>query len=392
MNNFYRYIIIIIFSLPLIAKGNTNLSLPQKIDIRIFSGSEINEINLTSLEGRYLLYSDNETNAPLLSLRKFSTIKIKAKDSKILIIRRDTIIHEVSKVLILGGAFNNIMLLNPIEPDLAFRMYDDDFVIMAADGKLKIINNVSLEKYIAGVVQSESGFLRHAVYYQVQATIARTYAFKNINRHEAQGHNLCDQVHCQAYYGRTGYNPIIEAVNDSRGTIIIDRNSQPVNTVYHANCGGETINSEDIWPQALPYLRSVKDTFCLNSPGAKWEMKISIDDLLRFVESSYKIKLSESEKTQILTFTQDNRKLYLDENKKIHLRQIRENFKLRSTFFSVLTENDTIIFRGRGFGHGVGLCQEGAMKMAQYGFSKEYIIKYYYKNIELVVIDDFFAN
>ena len=362
--------------------------LPSKIDIRVFTNSVISEISLTSLEGVYFLYTDKQSEDELISLKKFSSLKLRVENDKIEVIRRDTVVFASPTLYVTGHGFNTIMLLNPKEPNLAFRIYDDDFLISVENGGLKIINNVALEKYVAGVVQSESGFLRHNVYYQVQATIARTYALKNINRHQSEGFNLCEQVHCQAYYGRTGYNPIIEAVDFSRGSVIIDNNYGPVNTVYHANCGGQTINSEDLWPQALPYLRSVQDTFCLSSPGSQWEMKISADEFFNYIETRFRLKPSEQDKETILAFSQNSRKHFLDTNESIQLRLIREQFRLRSTFFSIEAENDTLIFAGRGFGHGVGLCQEGAMRMAELGYTKNQILNYYYHMVKIVVLDE----
>jgi stage II sporulation protein D len=381
-------IIILVFILPIFTLGQNSLILPSKIDIRVFSVSDITEISLTSLEGRYYLYSENLAQDEILNVRKFSSIKLKAVNNQILVIKNDTIVFKADNLFLTGHGFNNIVLIKPLDPDLSFRIYDDDIFITADKGKLKLINRVAIEKYIAGVVQSESGFLRHHVYYQVQATIARTYALKNIKRHENQGFNLCDNVHCQAYYGRTGYNPIIEAVNDSRGTVIVDSDSMPVNTVYHANCGGETINSEDLWPQPLAYLRSVKDTFCIASNGALWERRVNKNDFFKFIEANFKMKLSNQEKDSLISFVQDSRKLYLDINNKIHLRHIRENFKLRSTYFSIVVDNDSLVFKGKGFGHGVGLCQEGAMKMAEYGYSKNQIINFYYQGVIIIVLDD----
>jgi stage II sporulation protein D len=388
MHKTIKGIIIFIFILPIFVAGQNSLILPSKIDIRVFSVSDITEISLTSLEGRYYLYTEELNQDEILNVRKFSSIKLKAVNNQVLVIKNDTIVFKADNLFLTGHDFNNIVLIKPLDPDLSFRIYDDDIFITAENGKLKLINRVALEKYIAGVVQSESGFLRHHVYYQVQATIARTYALKNIKRHEYQGFNLCDNVHCQAYYGRTGYNSIIEAVNDSRGTVIVDGDSMPVNTVYHANCGGETINSEDLWPQSLTYLRSVKDTFCIASNGAKWEMRVNKNDFFTFIEANFKMKLSKEEKESILSFVQDSRKLHLDNNNKIHLRHIREKFKLRSTYFSIAVDNDSLIFKGKGFGHGVGLCQEGAMKMAEYGYSKNQIINFYYQGVIIIVLDD----
>ncbi|MFW5792927.1 MAG: SpoIID/LytB domain-containing protein [Bacteroidota bacterium] len=361
-------------------------TLPKKIDVRVFAGNTINDLSFTNLEGKYYIYSEEDDEE--LNLKKFSSVRIIAKDDMLQVIRMDTIVFEAEKLYLSGHGFANYLLVNPQDTDLPFRIYDDDFIITAEDGNMKIINHVALEKYIAAVVQSEAGFLRHPVYYEVQATITRTYAMKNINRHLNDNHNLCDQVHCQAYYGKTAYLPIIEAVSNSKGAIIVDENNMPVNTVYHANCGGETVNSEDLWGQALPYLRSVKDTFCLDSPGAIWQIKILPEELFDFIEKNFNKKLSLSDKDSIVKFYQISRKQFLDDSNYVHLRHIRSHFGLRSTFFSIELENDSLVFNGKGYGHGVGLCQEGAIKMAELGYTKEQIINYFYYNVNLIYLEE----
>ncbi|MFO8068206.1 MAG: SpoIID/LytB domain-containing protein [Bacteroidales bacterium] len=382
------YLLFFLLAFSIESIGQNNFTLPEKIDVSIFSGSLIKDISFTNLEGRYYIYSENEEQE--LAIRKFSSVRVQAKNDTVQVLRMDTVVFAAKKVYLSGHGFNNYLLINPLATDLPFRIYDDDIIITASESNIKLINHVALEKYVAAVVQSESGFLRHPVYYEVQATIARTYALKNINRHAHEQHNLCDRVHCQAYYGKTSYQPIIDAVNNSKGTIIVDENNMPVNTVYHANCGGETINSEDLWGSPLPYLRSVKDTFCLNSPGANWQMKVNAKEVYDFIEDNFNIKLEEKELSYIQNFYQNSRKLFFDETQLIHLKYIREQFGLRSTFFSVALENDSLIFNGRGFGHGVGLCQEGAMRMAELGFSKDSIIKYFYYNVNLINLEDNF--
>ncbi|NMC98338.1 MAG: hypothetical protein GYA62_01260, partial [Bacteroidales bacterium] len=71
-------------------------------------------------------------------------------------------------------------------------------------------------------------------------------------------------------------------------------------------------------------------------------------------------------------------------NDNISLRKIRENFNLKSTYFSVKADGDSLIFSGKGFGHGVGLCQDGAIQMAKKGFSYSDIIRFYYKGVRIV--------
>ncbi|HQI46656.1 MAG TPA: hypothetical protein PLC59_11430, partial [Bacteroidales bacterium] len=75
-------------------------------------------------------------------------------------------------------------------------------------------------------------------------------------------------------------------------------------------------------------------------------------------------------------------------NPNIHLKKIRSDFKFNSTFFSLDQQGDTLIFNGNGYGHGVGLCQEGAMKMVDYGWTLKKIIQFYYKDVTIINITE----
>ena len=72
----------------------------------------------------------------------------------------------------------------------------------------------------------------------------------------------------------------------------------------------------------------------------------------------------------------------------IPLKNIRIDFKLKSTFFSLTCVGDTVFMKGRGFGHGVGLCQEGAMRMVELGWSYLKIVQYYYRDVKIINFED----
>jgi stage II sporulation protein D len=86
------------------------------------------------------------------------------------------------------------------------------------------------------------------------------------------------------------------------------------------------------------------------------------------------------------SFTQSNgRSIYfVEKDLKIPLKIIRADFQLKSTYFSVEQKGEMVVFSGKGYGHGVGLCQEGAMRMAKLNYSYKDILKYYYKDVHLV--------
>ena len=112
-----------------------------------------------------------------------------------------------------------------------------------------------------------------------------------------------------------------------------------------------------------------------------------IDDWLSYLKLKHNYPTEQSDaKEAALNFKQDQRKIYLEcNNSKVPLKNVRLDLQLKSTFFSISRLNaDSVIFRGKGYGHGLGMCQEGAMKMSKIGYSYTDILNFYYKDIQLI--------
>jgi stage II sporulation protein D len=238
-------------------------------------------------------------------------------------------------------------------------------------------------------MESEAGYGHHIEYYKAQSVISRTYALHNLRKHESEGFNLCDQVHCQAYKGSKKFEPnLMLAAEQTTGIVIVDDSLKFITATYHSNCGGQTASSEQVWNKALPYLRSVKDPFCSSQPNAFWKREISKNEWINYLAKN-KFPIHDSLCiSNCTTFTQNYRNTYLSScNRSLHLRTIRESLNLKSTYFSIEPLNDnTLVLKGRGFGHGVGLCQEGAMKMAVLGYDYKAILKHYFTGIYVLDI------
>jgi len=253
-----------------------------------------------------------------------------------------------------------------------------------------MINESVLDNYIAGVSEAEAGSRSPAEFYKVQAILARTYALAHINKHQLEGFNLCDQVHCQAFFGKTHEPEILNAVAATKGKVVVDEDMNLIVAVFHSNSGGQTVNSEDVWGKPTSYLRSVQDTFSLKMPNAKWQRKIAMADWLDYLKIKHNYPVEDSSaRWYALHFRQDTRKINLEYNNiKVPLKNVRTDFQLKSTFFSLDLVGDTLIFNGRGFGHGIGMCQEGAMRMAKAGYDYKDVLNYYYKNVHLIDLKD----
>ncbi|MFK7756249.1 MAG: SpoIID/LytB domain-containing protein [Flavobacteriales bacterium] len=249
---------------------------------------------------------------------------------------------------------------------------------------MSIINTLDLDVYITGVVEAESGSKQNEEYYKVQAVICRTYALSNKFKHAKSGFHLCDEVHCQVYKGISESNPdIISATMKTSDVVVVDEDINLITAAFHSNCGGHTINSEDVWSQAVPYLKAVPDTFCVDMPHSTWERSVKQVNFMGFLKKQGVSAHLDS----MALFTPDTRVTHYQE--KLHIKDIRAKFNLWSTLFSVNRQDDTFLISGKGFGHGVGLCQEGAMKMSQLGYSYISILHHYFTDIHVVPLSNF---
>lgn len=265
-----------------------------------------------------------------------------------------------------------------------------------AGGSLQLVATVPLEEYVAGVVQAEAGKDHWMEYYKLQAVSCRTYALANKRRHAGEGFEVCDAVHCQVFHGRNRVDSIRQAVALTRDLVVVDPDIRLIHATFHSNCGGETMNADEVWSKSEPYLVSTVDTFCLHEPHAVWEKSVSRTKWLNYLHKEYGVDTDDSNVVASVTnYSPECRDLFLANiSPPVPLVQLRKDFKLRSAYFSIKPEGDMVVLHGRGFGHGVGLCQEGAMHMARHGYTYTQILHHYFANVHLVKLQnlDFFRD
>ena len=154
-------------------------------------------------------------------------------------------------------------------------------------------------------------------------------------------------------------------------------------------------SAEDLWSKHEPYLRATRDTFCLAAPHARWQKSYTRREWLGYLDKRFGLSATDSAQQAVLHYEPQCRDLYLGNTwPLVPLKHVREDLKLKSTYFSVQTQGDQVLLSGRGFGHAVGLCQEGAMAMARAGISYADILHHYYAEVHLVDLTtlDFFRD
>ncbi|WP_158276201.1 SpoIID/LytB domain-containing protein [Brumimicrobium oceani] len=353
------------------------------IQIGVYRGYNIHRIDFSYNEGSYLIFGDTTAFGALLP-NEF--VSIKRVGNSVELKKGVRTIGTFKKVTLKPTGTENVLRLRPRSPVLKERKYNDGFIVFSGTKSLTIVNDVSYKHYLGGVVESEGGGGKHVEYYKAQAVISRTYAMKYLKRHQKEGFNLCDQVHCQAYHSKLIYtDDIRKAVNAVDGVYIMDTVSNTlIEGFFHANCGGQSSSSDYVWKEDIPYLQPFKDTFCIYTRQATWEKRIPKIEWRKFLVNNYFYPIEDSLYRSIMyTFEQEDRKaFYISPHLGIPLRDLRYHFKLRSTYFSCTPDGQDVLLKGKGFGHGVGLCQEGAMGMANKGLNYQQILSFYFEGIE----------
>lgn len=316
-----------------------------------------------------------------------------------------------------------------------------------SNGLLTVINHVDLEDYIASVVAVEmsSSFNMEAL--KAQAVCARTYALRFMNKHSSYGFDMCASVDCQAYKGVSAESEkTTQAARETAG-IVMKYDGQLIEAVYSATSGGWTEDVKYVWGSNIPYLQAAEDSYeSKDVYGSSWEKEITVEKATEIMNNKgydlgtvTNIEVAEATEhgtaTKLVvtgtngekTFTREGCRLAFGTvtlSQAFTVTPVSSETKAKPVYayggqsvsgnVSVLSSKGTskikldnvtlmgntkrnyvgsvsgpvtgFLFNGRGYGHLVGLSQNGANGMAAAGFTYDEILKHYYKGIELTWI------
>lgn len=286
------------------------------------------------------------------------------------------------------GTYRNALIIEPDSESfikINKRRYRGKIELHISENRVKAINVINIEEYLYGVVGGEMPSDWHINALKAQAIISRTFALGNLNKHKNEDCNLCDSWHCQIYGGINYEDPEVKkAVDGTKGQVVAYGDAF-IHAPFHASCGGMTAKSNLVWNGGgkYPYLRTVIDPFCRNSPHQRWERIVS-EDIIR--KKLLKKNIGKMYSITPLNKGRDGRaKDILIRHSEGELTLSSNDFRLaldptiiKSTRFTVVKKGDDFIFSGCGWGHGVGLCQWGAKAMADSGKNYTQILRFYY--------------
>lgn len=281
------------------------------------------------------------------------------------------------------------------------------------DGSLLVVNALPLEYYLMGVVPCEIGAMppRFFEALKAQAVAARSYALSRKGKRQGEGFELHATTADQVYGGQARETDITNrAVRETRG-IVGTFDGRVIQANYSSTCGGIRAAGSDAWPGVnLPYLRGGYDrpayqgccllgvpplswmfpapSFCSNSPYYSWHKVIKRSDLYSVIAQS-----APGRDSALVIYGIGYRKTNSRQGKlvartsrgqvEISSIRLRSMLNLNSDFFTMKVGAGTVEIDGHGWGHGVGMCQYGALGMATKGYSFDKILKHYYHGIKL---------
>jgi stage II sporulation protein D len=256
--------------------------------------------------------------------------------------------------------------------------YSGNINVWKGEGGMYLINELPLEEYVGDVVAEEVGPDWEMEALKAQAVVSRTYALYQKNMNEDSIYQIASSVLHQVYKGNNHDVRVAYAVAETGGEILTFDN-RPIAAFFHSTCGGRTENPEDVFGKSYPYLRSVESN-CEISPYRIWERRIQLAEIEKA------LNISGIRGISIKSYTSTNRVKQLDitSDAKIttinatDLRKALGWSRLPSTNFTMVREGDSMIFKGKGYGHGVGLCQWSSQEMALEGKSYKEILSFFY--------------
>ena len=309
----------------------------------------------------------------------------------------------------------DVLVARPAEPGamlvFAGRRYRGEIAFMATDSGVLVINRLPLEQYLRGVVPLEIGDRtpaeREAV--AAQAVAARSYTYIRLSTAAARPYDLGATVLDQVYGGADAEKPVADAaIAETRG-LVLRYNGRIVNTPYHSTCGGTTAEAPEIWRSAgEPFLKRVSDRipgtdrfYCDVSPRFRWTRTYTAPELSRVLERylrSYAAVpagrigtvrdvrpdgTTASGRTEAMVIVTDRGRHRVRGNDMRFVLRSPGGEILNSTYFSLAPTVRSgaltrLVISGHGYGHGVGMCQWGAIGRARAGHDFRTILETYY--------------
>lgn len=269
--------------------------------------------------------------------------------------------------------------------------YVSNMVVRVKNEKTNTITEVPFEEYIKGVLAGEMPASFELEALKAQAVASRSYVLVKMNQNKDKDYDVVNTVSNQVYLTddelkekwKNDYvnkiNKIKTAVLETKGEYL-SYEGKVVEALFFSTSTGQTENSEEVFSSKIPYLRSVSSTWDTSSPVFEDTMVFELKDFYSKLNLKYQDKIE----FVVLEKTSTGRIKTLKINGQIFKgRDFAGKLSLRSNYFNIVQNNDKVTITTKGFGHGVGMSQYGALGMAKEGYTYDKILKHYYLNTEI---------
>lgn len=265
-------------------------------------------------------------------------------------------------------------------------------------GRYQLVGHMDIENYLKGVLPHEMPSSWPVEALKAQAVASRSYALWKAQHQESQNYDLrssiLDQMFRMNKINESSSVPpkVQEALASTAGVFLVDKNDKIIKTYFHSDCGGATDGPRNVWGTENSQ-GAIRDVACAQRSSSQWKSEWSLPALREKLRGEF-ILPDDAELKDVIVRTQlkSQRAEWVDlifakgVLKRVRGEDVRRVLgydKIRSTLFAIEKTNGAYTFKGRGFGHGVGLCQYGARAMAQAGQDYKTILKHYYPSSNL---------
>jgi stage II sporulation protein D len=284
-------------------------------------------------------------------------------------------INSPNLIMVNGGQYRNSL-------EIKWQLFNDT-------PQLILIHALPLETYVIGIVSSEVPHSWPLEALKAQAIAARTYAVWQKFRRLDKNYHMESSVLDQVYGGAQREHSLAEqAVRQTQGQILT-YDGKPIEAYFHATCGGKTESAQEAWGKNLPYLPGSKCGYCKTAKQYHWTYNISKKNLRSALKSVFPgeishLKIMQSTKSDRAQMIEISNRKKKGEISATSFRALLGYNNIRSTLIDKISFSWLgVSFSGRGHGHGVGMCQWGAMNLAKAEFSAEKILARYYPGAEI---------
>lgn len=384
--------------------------------VRIALATSADEARV-SANGSWVIYNRNSEHV-VMHLRSGDAVRVVARGGRLVAVRDDG-----SSSSRYSGSF----IIRSTTPGQLLRYggkrYRGEIMILSTDSGLLVVNRLAVESYLRGVVPLEIGDRKSGeeAAIQAQAVAARSYSYVHMAEAGNRGFDMYATVQDQVYGGADAETSISDDAIAATKDMVLRYAGRIINTPYHSTCGGSTAATEEVWwrEPSQPYLRPVSDRipgtdsyYCDPSPKFRWtatfprnELKATLEKYLAQFSSGVPaggigsvtgIRVqgrTPSDRVSAITVQTSRGNFLVRGNDIRFVLRTPGGTILNSTYFTAETTSDsdgalgTLTLKGGGYGHGIGMCQWGAIGRARAGQDYRTILTTYYPGTTVGSVD-----